>query len=193
MNTRLFIFIFLLTALNCFSQEESQSTEPKKSKITYSHLDFSIPLKANPFRDGESDYSENQSKNWFAPDGISGRIGYGIHYKKWISVGLHTGIDWKGSEKLVVAPVFGNLKFSPRFTKDDESRLFLSVGYGKTFALGRGNLSGNFVTGRLGVESFEDDENSMSFFIDISHYDIPLRNYTNGTGSISLGVAFNFY
>jgi hypothetical protein len=45
-----------------------------------------------------------QKQSFFIPDGIGSKFGYGVHYKKWIAVGVHSGLNWESS-KLVVAPI----------------------------------------------------------------------------------------
>jgi hypothetical protein len=32
------------------------------------------------------------------------KLGYGL-YKKWIGLGIHSGLNWDWSNKLVVAPI----------------------------------------------------------------------------------------
>lgn len=193
LKARLLLLSLFLTTLNCYSQlTADKASSVRNEKITYFQIDFSVPLKTNPYLDDDDVYSDDESEYWFAPDGIAVRAGFGIHFRKWIALGLHSGIDWKASEKLVVAPVFANVKLSPRLTKDDEMRLYLSFGLGKSFALGRGNLNGKFTSGRFGIEALDEDTSSVSFYLDISHYDFPFRNYNNGTGSFSLGIAVSF-
>jgi len=162
----------------------------QKSNVTYHNLELAMPFKGNPER---TSTDPNANKSFLLPDGLSSKIGYGLHYKKSISVGLHTGIDWKISAKVVSAPVFANLKFSPRLTENDESRLFVNLGYGRAFALGRGDLSGKYLRGSLGLEAKDDEKQSLLLFIDISRTDLVLPFYPEGIGSISLGIAVNFF
>jgi hypothetical protein len=48
---------------------------------------------------------------FFIPDGIGSKFGY-VH--KWIGLGIHSGLNWEWSNKLVVALVFANLRLSPK-------------------------------------------------------------------------------
>ena len=50
----------------------------------------------------------------------------------------------KLSEKLVVAPVFSNLRIMPKV--GEETRFGIDVGLGHAFAIGRGDLSGMSAT-----------------------------------------------
>ena len=86
----------------------------------------------------------------------------------------------KLSEKLVVAPLFSNLRIMPKIAK--ETRIGIDIGLGHTFALGRGDLSGTFKRIKLNLEA--DD---MQLFIEVVSYGFELNN--NSQGSLSLGIA----
>ena len=145
----------------------------------FTQFEVSLPLQGNKNR-GEV-YPDGRSNNsWFLPDGINANFGYGLHYNKWLGLSLNSGIGMKLSEKLVVAPVFANLRIMPKIA--DEARLGIDVGYGQTFALGRGNLSGDFKRIKLNLEYDE-----LQFFIEVLSYGIHLRD--NSQGSISIGFA----
>ena len=66
----------------------------KKKESTYIQFDIAIPIKGNPDR-GETDANGNKNSSWFLPDGLSSKLGYGLHYNKWIALGINFGIDWK--------------------------------------------------------------------------------------------------
>ena len=51
-------------------------------------------MKGNPARDEENPYTHEKG-TWFLPDGLGSKFGYGIHYKKWIELGIHSGINWE--------------------------------------------------------------------------------------------------
>ena len=59
----------------------------------------------------------------------------------------------------------------------------LQIGLGKTAALGRGSLSGDYKKLSLGLQS--DD---LLFFIEIGQYDFRLNDQKN-IGKISLGIS----
>jgi nucleotidyltransferase/DNA polymerase involved in DNA repair len=86
----------------------------------------------------------------------------------------------KLSEKLVVAPLFSNLRIMPKIA--EETRIGIDIGLGHTFALGRGDLSGTFKRIKLNLEA--DD---MQLFIEVVSYGFELNN--NSQGSLSLGIA----
>ena len=184
---KLIVILALVLHFAGFAQEEKKETK------FYFNTEFSTPLRGNDDPDDEINYVKNQEKYWFLPDGLSVRAGSGFHYRRSIFLGLHTGIDLKGTAKFVAVPVFANLKIAPRLSKTDEMRLFVNLGYGHAFALGRGDLSGKFMRGTLGIEGGVEDKRNLSFFIDVSYYEIPLKNNPEGIGSISLGIALTFF
>lgn len=157
------------------------TTFAQVEKNSYFQFDLAAPLKANPDRE-QTDSNENGNNSWFVPDGLSGKIGYGIHNEKWVSIGIHSGIDWKVSEKLVVIPVFANFKLSPKI--GEEARLYLQLGYGKSFGLGRGPLMGAYKKISLGIEGAE----GISLFAEIAEYDFVL-NKRDPITSFSLGLS----
>ena len=170
--------ISLLTLFFTFTVLSQEINKP----LPFGHFtqfEGSLPLQGNKNR-GEV-YPDGRSNNsWFLPDGINANFGYGLHYNKWLGLSLNSGIGMKLSEKLVVAPVFANLRIMPKIA--DEARLGIDVGYGQTFALGRGNLSGDFKRIKLNLEYDE-----LQFFIEVLSYGIYLRD--NSQGSISIGFA----
>lgn len=163
---------FLLVTFASFGQT---------NKNTYIQFDVAFPLKGNPDRD-EIDPYTNEKGYWFLPDGISSKIGYGLHYRKWVSLGIHSGLEWKWTDKLVVAPVFANFRLSPKI--GEETRITLQLGLGKTIALGRGNLIGDYKKISLGLQTSDD----VLLFLEVSGYGIPIHDL-NEAGSISLGLS----
>ena len=166
-----FAFLFFT---NSFVQAQNK-------KITYVQFDVSASLTGNSERYESEDYPDQKNKDWFVPDGLGSKIGYGVHYKKWITLGIHTGIDYKWDQKFVAVPVYLNFGLSPKV--GEETRIILQAGYGKGFALGRGNLSGEYKKIRLGIGS--DD---FTLFVEIAQYEIALHEEKN-IGNISFGVS----
>lgn len=164
--------VFLFFTFSVFSQNK---------KFTYTQFDVAVSIKGNPDR-GETDPDGNTDNLWFLPDGLSSKIGYGIHHNKWVGLGIHSGIDWKWTDKLVVVPVFANLKLSPKI--GDDTRITLQLGLGKAIALGRGDLMGDYKKISLGLQTADD----LILFIEVNHYAIPINNQRD-TGSISLGLS----
>ena len=106
--------ILLITALFFLSSFAfSQESEEVNTKIShfFTQFDVTIPIVGNP--DAHKEYIngiKNTNRNWFVPDGINAKIGYGIQQSRWVGLSLHTGIDWKATEKLVAVPVYANFR-----------------------------------------------------------------------------------
>ena len=165
------LYVFLIT---CFAYSQNDNR-------TYLQFDVAVPLKGNPDRE-EINPNGNTNKSWFLPDGLSSKIGFGLLYNQWIALGIHTGIDWKWYDKLVIVPVFINVKLSPKI--GDNTRLALQLGSGKTIALGRGALTGGYKKISLGVQTVDD----LILFIELNQFKIPFGNLKEN-GSISLGLS----
>lgn len=163
--------VFLFFTFSVFSQNK---------KFTYTQFDVAVSLKGNQDR-GKTDSYGNTDNSWFLPDGLSSKIGYGIHHNKWVSLGIHSGIDWQWTHKLVIVPIFTNLKLSPKI--GDDTRITLQLGLGKSIALGRGNLIGDYKKISLGLQTSDD----FIIFIEVNHYGIPINNQRD-IESISLGL-----
>lgn len=171
-KTLIFIFIIFVSNFS-FGQEK---------KATFTQFDISIPVVGNKHYNETYNYG-SQNKSFLLPDGINSNFGYGIHYNKWISVAMHSGIDWKLSESLVVIPVFANFKLSPKLGLES-TRIVAQLGYGKSFAIGRGNLLGNYKKLSLGLQTDDD----LLIFIQVAGYEFPLHNQKN-IGSLSFGIS----
>lgn len=175
MKHSLILFFFILST-SVFSQEEDKPT----LFGDFTQFEISVPLQGNKnygevFPDGSTNTS------WFVPDGVNANFGYGVHFNKWIGVSANTGIGMKVSEKLFMAPVFSNIRIMPKI--GSESRIGIDVGLGKTFAIGRGNLTGDFKRIKL---NFESDDKQL--FIEVVSYGIAF-NDKGKMGSISIGIA----
>lgn len=168
-------FLLCITTLG-FSQEE------KKSLLFghFTQFEISVPLQGNKNR-GEVFPDGSTNNSWFLPDGVNANFGYGFHFNKWIGISANSGIGMKISEKLVMSPVFSNLRFMPKIGVD--SRIGIDIGLGKTFAIGRGDLTGDFKRLKVNVEN--DD---IQIFIEIVNYGINIHD-SNKIGSISIGIA----
>lgn len=84
---------------------------------------------------------------------------------------MNTGIDRIATEKLVVIPVFGNLKLSTKIGPEDQ--LFLQAGYGRSVILGRGNLTGDYK--KIGI-GFENTTEGLGQFVDVTQYGFSLHS-----------------
>lgn len=163
----------------------SGSTYAQEIKNRYYQSEIATPLIINSTY-GQVNSLGNRSDYRFLPDGLSLKFGVGVHQKKWASVGIHSGIDWLGSNKLVVLPVFANFKFSPKISKD--SRIYLQLGYGKSIGIGRGSLIGDYRKISLGAEN----EDGFSIFIQVANFGIPLNNL-DSVSSLSIGIALTTF
>lgn len=179
----IFLSIFLLLLNFSFAQVEitvNDSDEiPKKKRITFTQFEISVPLQGNKNR-GEIYPDGSTNNSWFVPDGVNSNFGYGIHYNQWLGINANSGIGMKLSEKLVVSPVFSNLRIMPKV--GDNTRLGIDLGLGHTFAIGRGDLSGTFKRVKLNLEASE-----FQIFLEVVSYGIELNK--NSQGSISIGFS----
>lgn len=162
----------------------ADTIETKREFPHYLKLDVSTPLRENPYRD-EIDPVTGETGYWYVPDGISARIGIGYNFRDFFTIGATTGIDWKAAHAIVTVPVFAEARLSPLV--GDDLRLYLAGGYGRAFAIGRGNLSGEFQMYRLGLGN---DEGSY-FFVEFAIYGFTIHEMPR-YGSISLGISFGF-
>ena len=175
----LFLFVFLYSGI-LFSQEDSKK-ERFGDKNTFSQFEITVPLRGNDTY-GEIDNNGNRSDYMIVPDGISSKFGYGIHHNKWIGISIHSGIDWKITPKLVSVTVYAQVTLNPIIS--GETRLLLQGGFGHSFALGRGNLSGNYYKARLGITTDDD----LSLFIDASSYGFEIHQQEMGSFSLGFSI-----
>lgn len=195
----IFSFLCAFFYINTFSQTQKDTITDKKSHLeSYLEQEKSKPLSENgsffifdisiPFRGnetyGEIDEYGNRSDYWFLPDGIGAKFGYGIHFSEWIGLSLNTGFDVVAQQKLFSVPVYASIVLTP--TINDDVSLLFQYGFGKSFAIGRGNLSGYYNKFRIGLG----DE--IIIFADVSLNGFAVRNIEN-TGSISLGLTIPLF
>jgi hypothetical protein len=178
------LFLFFLS-LAAFAQQDKTTyitVEGKKKPVSpfFIQYEVNIPFRLNENR-GEVYNDGSTNKYWFLPNGLSTAIGYGLQQKKWVGISAHTGIDWIASQKLVAVPLYINFRLSPRIY--DESRLVFQAGFGRGFALGRGNLNAEFQKYSIGFETDED----LNIYLIASGYDF--KNGFINTGYIGLGIS----
>ncbi|MEN9908391.1 MAG: hypothetical protein RLZZ540_1540 [Bacteroidota bacterium] len=146
---------------------------------SYTQFSISTPLRAN-LDDADKD------SYWFTPNGLSLKVGEGIHFNRTIAVGISSGIDWVASRKLVVVPAFANLKISLKL--DNEGFLYVQTAYGKSIILGRGNLHGDYKKISLGFEHIE----GIAFFIELTQYGFSLDS-PEKVANVSLGISSTWF
>jgi hypothetical protein len=157
--------LFLLLSKNVFSQVEktiynSADIKPK-TQLTYTRFEISIPFRQNDTY-GEYNNLGERSDYWFLPDGAGATFGYGIHYRKRFCISANLGIVFVGTQKLVAIPIYALARITP--IKTEETNFYIEFGYGKSIALGRGNLNGDFKKLTLGIEN--DDGVSIFGFVE---------------------------
>ncbi len=179
------LLIFNLTIAQVEITINDSDDISSENRFTFTQFEISVPLQGNKNR-GEVFPDGSTNNSWFLPDGVNANLGYGIHLNKWIGLSANAGIGMKLSEKLIVTPLFSNLRIMPKIA--DETRLGIDIGLGHAFSIGRGNLSGTFKRLKLNLES--DD---LQLFIEIVSYGFDIHN-TQNIGSISIGIAgLNFF
>ncbi len=185
-----FILFFLFIFQFGFTQNEilvnNSSDIPIEKKVTYTQFDIVIPFKGNKNR-GESYPDGTTNTNWFLPDGIGAKFGYGIHYNKWVGISLNSSLDFYASYKLVTAPIYTNFRISPKIGKN--TRITLQYGIGKSLAIGRGDLQGTYQKGSIGIENGD----GICLFIEGNNHGFIIGNSIDKVYSINIGISlFNF-
>lgn len=165
--------------MNSYSQETPKDTGQKKQKITYIRGEFSVPLRVNEYYPDDNSY-------WFLPDGIIGRIGVGIKANNWIRVGANFGVDWKASECVVMAPLYGSIEINPKIGED--VRIFIEPGYGIDMIFGESGFNNEFKKISFGFENGNED---IGLFIELCEYGFR-KNYDNIVGNVSIGLKAHF-
>ena len=179
--------MFILITSFSFSQTvfKEVSQKSNKAKFDFVKFDFTVPFIINEDRGQKNNLYPNMEKNnFFIPDGLGAKIGYGFHYKKLFSITANTGLDIIFSEKLVASPLFAQVCWMPKFNND--YYLSVQVGYGKSFALGRGSLSGDYKKLSIGVDNQE-----TQFFIEIATHGFAIKTNNSSITTLSLGISVN--
>ena len=101
-----------------------------------------------------------------------------------VGLSANTSLVFNVTEKLAAIPIYGNIRISPAIGGDN--RLTFQFGLGKSFALGRGNLSGIYKKFALGIES-EDD---LFLFVALETHGYRTINLNNQISTFSLGISF---
>ncbi len=142
-------------------------------------------MKGNPNRENP-EINTTKNNSFFIPDGLSSKFGYGFHHNKWVSVGIHSGIDWKISEKIVAIPFFANLRLSPKL--GDDIRIYVQTGLGKSIAVSRGNLIGTYKKISFGIEKSDD----LSIYVELSEHELKY-NFFKSVPIVSFGLAITTF
>jgi hypothetical protein len=173
MNKLILPLLLVLSSVVCIGQAKKEH---------YQQFSLSLPFRGNDTY-GQVDNNGNRSDYWFLPDGISIKYGIGVFQKKWAALGMHAGINWIGSDKVVTVPVFLNGRLSPKVS--DDARIYIHAGYGKSIAVGRGSLMGTYKKIALGLES----EEGISIFIEVEDHGFSIiPNHKIWSFSVGLAV-----
>jgi hypothetical protein len=188
------LLVLLLTGFYSHAQTVFVTAEIKDTKEkngffdsagAFSNFSLSVPFRGNP-EYGTNDPNDTNKGTWFIPDGISFQGGFGVHATETFALSLNTGIDGLITPKLVAVPVYGSLLINPAI--NDDSTLFLQIGVGRAFAIGRGDLSGVYQKYRLGAS----DSGNTGIFIELNFYGFGLYDIRQ-VSSINIGISiFNF-
>ena len=176
MKINFFSVFFLIISITINAQEDgttyitiNQEKEKRPVSPVFSQLEINTSLIGNTEED-DPYTSYDESRPWFIPNGIGVKYGVGVHKNRWVSLSMHSGIDWKANERLIAIPIYGNLRLSPKIGPD--TRLVLQTGLGRGYAIGRGNMQGRYEKYTLGLES---DENNLGLFVEVSGYSFGLH------------------
>jgi hypothetical protein len=173
MNKAIILLVLGFLSIKSFSQVKKEH---------YQQFDISLPFRGNNTY-GQIDNYGNRSDYWFLPNGLSLKYGVGVYQKKWLALGMHSGINWILSDKIVTVPVFINFRLSPKIGY--ETRLYFQGGFGKSIVIGRGSLMGEYKKVSLGIENSD----GVSIFVELEDH----HGFSFGTNgkvvSFSLGLS----
>ncbi|WP_136667192.1 hypothetical protein [Flavobacterium sp. H122] len=192
MKNRFLLLFFLLSSL-AFSQDTSlygstlqDSIKPKYERTrpispVFKQFEITTSLSIND-EDDDPYTEEDESKPLFIPNSLGVKYGFGLQKNKWLGISFNTGIDIRLKQKLVAVPLFANLRLSP-FFRDEQGRLVINLGYGRGYAIGRGDMQGRYRRINL---SFEGPEN-IGLLVELSDYGFHFNNKPSNV-LFSLGV-----
>lgn len=139
-------FLVLICTLQLSAQEKQYDFQ------RYQAIDYMLLFNPNSNKDNYYDANtgkmEDPSK--FVLGGISGHYEYGIAYKKWLRLGVLTGIHANFFDSVYTIPLAPAVTLSPLI--GDETRVYGKVAYGFNTAIGRGSLNGVFSHYHFGIE-----------------------------------------
>ncbi|MBD3581951.1 hypothetical protein [Flavobacterium selenitireducens] len=172
-NNLFLVFIFIGFSAKAQFIPEFQP-QPEK-RITYVSFGVALPLRHHFDKQADVDNLK------FLPDGINTKFGLGIHLNRWFASGIHTGTEWRLSEKLIAIPIYNNIRIAPRI--NDYKRLVIQPGAGWVLGLGHGDKNGYYWKTSIGFEGLD----GVSYFAEFSQYGFSL-DHTGQIKSISFGL-----
>ncbi|RZJ69133.1 hypothetical protein [Flavobacterium sp.] len=175
-----YFLLLLLIGFSAHSQFFPElQPEPQKN---FKYILFGVALPLRHHFDGGAKVDDLR----FLPDGINTKFGLGVHVNRWFATGLHTGTEWRLSEKLIAIPVYNNFRIAPRI--NEYTRLLIQPGAGWVFGLGHGNKQGYYWKTSIGWENLD----GTSVFAEYSQYGFSLDN-TGQIRAISFGLGLTIF
>lgn len=179
LQNKLLLF-FLLAGFSGQSQIVVEFLPKQEPRSTYMFFGLSLPLRHHFDANAEVDNLK------FLPDGINTKFGLGFQYKRLLGAGVHTGTEWRLSEKLIAVPVYANLRIAPEINED--ARILVQPGFGWAFGIGHGDLSGYYGKLSIGFEQLD----GISYYGEFSEYGFS-RDDTGRMRAVSFGIGLTIF
>lgn len=155
--------------------------QPKQER-GFKYIFFGVSLPLRHHLDGNAEVDNLR----FLPDGINTKFGIGIHLNRWLASGIHTGTEWRASEKLVAIPIYNNVRIAPKI--DEYTRIVVQPGAGWAFGIWHGDKSGYYWKTSIGFENVD----GTSVYAEYSQYGFSLDN-TGQIRAISFGLGLTIF
>lgn len=208
-NFNLLYLVFIFIATSVFAQEDKPETvfitldtTPKKKKKKEGNFalfwqgsfsGYYSPFPYEESKDRDNDNFENDDEPVCvlcdaikALDGIGIHNSSGVFFKSFIGISANAGIDLMWYQNLISTPVYGTLTLCP-FPKSDVD-LLLQASLGRTFALGRGGLSGTYQKYRISLGYL----NEIQLFVEVNFYDFPIYHDFGKEANLGIGISIGF-
>jgi hypothetical protein len=173
MKKLLLLSIYLITLVGHAQEPQKSNDLPKKAKRFISTFNLAIPVIEN----------QESEKQCYNADGVIFRSGAGLVIYKWIGAEVNAGVDWSNSNCIVIVPVFGSLRVSPKIS--DDTHIILDYGRGRSLTLGDSHLAGNFQKFSLGLAS-----DRFGIYAEVNDYGFSNKN-TNHLVSLAFGLSYS--
>jgi hypothetical protein len=133
---KILLSTFLFITLFSNAQQDKKAND-----FRFYQFELALPFTYNP------EHTEEKT-NWFVPDGVHLKAGYGVDYDQTFGISLHTGFDYKAKQKVANIPIYANVRFSPEV--GDNANFTFEYGVGKAFAINKG-ISGIYQNVKFGI------------------------------------------
>lgn len=175
-----FFFTLLFIGFSAQSQFYPELQPKAERGFKYIFFGVSLPLRHHLDADAEVDNLR------FLPDGINTKFGLGIHYNRWLASGIHTGTEWRASEKLVSIPVYNNIRIAPKI--NEFTRIVVQPGAGWAFGIGHGDKNGYYWKTTVGFENID----GTFIYAEYSQYGFSLDD-SGQIRAISFGLGLTIF